>query len=230
MRYLAIMGSFRKGKNTDQAIDAFLKGVEKNGHQIEKFYLKDMDIKNCTGCDNCSRTGFCVFKDDMNIIYDRLDNTDVVVVGAPIYFNSINALTKTMVDRSQRYWGIKYGYGRDKIEIPKKIGMFIGVGGANYMYDQFLAGQLVMDMFFKAINAEFRGNYLISETDSGEVSTRENIIQELIKIGENFENISKFSIQKIDWISNWFRSDFIWEYFRKELILWDRDYMKPLNI
>ncbi len=198
MKYLAIMGSFRKNKNSNQALDAFLEGVAKNGHEIEKFYLKDMDIKNCTGCDNCSRTGYCVFKDDMNIIYDRLDEVDVVVVSAPIYFNSVNALTKTMIDRCQRYWGIKYGYGREKIEIPKKIGMFIGVGGANYTYDQFLAGQLVMDMLFKSINAEFRGNYLISETDDGEVSSRENILNELRKIGENFESLKKFTIQKIE--------------------------------
>lgn len=198
MKYLAIMGSFRKNKNSNQALDAFLEGVAKNGHEIEKFYLKDMDIKNCTGCDNCSRTGYCVFKDDMNIIYDRLDEVDIVVVSAPIYFNSVNALTKTMIDRCQRYWGIKYGYGREKIEIPKKIGMFIGVGGANYTYDQFLAGQLVMDMLFKSINAEFRGNYLISETDGGEVSSRENIVDELRTIGENFENLKKFTIQKIE--------------------------------
>ncbi len=198
MKYLAIMGSFRKNKNSNQALDAFLQGVEKNGHEVEKLYLRDMDIKNCTGCDNCSRTGHCVFKDDMNIIYNHLDNCDAIVVSAPIYFNSTNALTKTMVDRSQRYWGIKYGYGREKIEIPRKIGMFIGIGGANYTYDQFLAGQLVMDMFFKSINAEFRGNYLISETDKGEVSTKNRIVEELIEIGENFENLSKFSIQKID--------------------------------
>lgn len=198
MKYLAIMGSFRKNKNSDQALDAFLEGVEKNGHEIKKLYLKDMNIKNCTGCDNCSRTGYCIFKDDMNIIYDLLDEVDVVVVSAPIYFNSVNALTKTMIDRCQRYWGIKYGYGREKIEIPKKIGMFIGVGGANYTYDQFLAGQLVIDMFFKSINAEFRGNYLISETDDGEVSSRENIVNELREIGKNFENLKKFTIQKIE--------------------------------
>ena len=197
MKYLAIMGSFRKTKNSNQALDAFLKGVKKNGHEIVKLYLRDMDIKHCTGCDNCSKTGYCIFKDDMNIIYDHLDSCDAVVVAAPIYFNSINALTKTVIDRSQRYWGIKYGYGRDKIKIPRKIGIFIGIGGADYTYDQFLAGQLVMDMFFKSINAEFRGNYLISETDKGEVSTREDIVKELMEIGENFENISKFSIQKI---------------------------------
>ena len=198
MKYLAIMGSFRKNKNSNQALDAFLEGVAKNGHEIKKLYLRDMDIKNCTGCDNCSRTGYCIFKDDMNIIYDLLDEVDVVVVSAPIYFNSVNALTKTMIDRCQRYWGIKYGYGREKIDIPRKVGMFIGVGGANYTYDQFLAGQLVIDMLFKSINAEFRGNYLISETDGVEVSSRENIINELREIGENFESLKKFTIQKIE--------------------------------
>lgn len=198
MKYLAIMGSERKHKNTNAALDAFLEGVTENGDTFEKLYLKDLEIENCIACDHCSRTGECFIQDDMQGIYDKLDSCDGIVVAAPIYFNSVNGLTKSMIDRSQRYWGIKYGFGRDKVEIPNKIGMFIGVGGADYTTDQFNGGVHVIDIFFKAINAELRGVYNISETDKSSVDEKVKIKAELKEIGKTFENSKKFFIQKIE--------------------------------
>ncbi len=197
MIYLAVMGSERKNKNTNAALDAFLKGISNKGHTYEKVYLKDVEINRCIACDNCSRTGHCIYNDGMGDLYKKIDQCDVFVVASPIYFNTINAHTKTMVDRAQRYWGIKYGYGRDKIDIPKKVGFFIGVGGAKYTHDQFLWAIPVMDMFFKALNAEFRGIYNISETDQIQVSDRPSILKELEEIGENFSDLKEFFIQKV---------------------------------
>lgn len=196
MKYLALMGSFRKNKNTDVALDAFLEGVKEKGHDIKKLYIRDLDINNCTGCDYCSDTGHCVFKDDMNILYNEIDSCDRIIVAAPIYFNSINALTKTVVDRFQRYWGIKYGYGREKIEIKDKVGMFISVGGAKFTLDRFYYGNFVMDMAFKAINADFVGVYNLAETDDNPVSKREDVLEELKDLGRNFEMSEKFIIQR----------------------------------
>lgn len=197
MKYLAIMGSIRKNKNTDIALDAFLEGISNSGDTYEKLYLKDLNIKDCTGCDNCSKTGECIFNDDMEKIYYGMDNYDGIIIAAPIYFNSVNSLTKTMIDRAQRYWGIKYGYGRDKVDIPNKIGMFITVGGADYTNDQFSAAKPVIDIFFKAINADFKGTYCISETDQGLISTRDDILNELKEIGGKFKKCKKFHIEKI---------------------------------
>ncbi len=198
MKYLAIMGSIRKNKNTDKALDAFLEGISDSGDTYEKLYLKDLNIKDCIACDHCSRTGECIFKDDMEKIYHGIDNYDGIIVAAPIYFNSVNSMTKTMIDRSQRYWGIKYGYGREKINIPNKLGMFITVGGADYTHDQFYGATPVIDIFFRAINADYKGTYCISETDQGLVSERKEILEELREIGGKFKECKKFFIQKIE--------------------------------
>lgn len=196
MKCLAIMGSYRKGKNTDQALDALLEGLDKNGIDITKLFLGDMNVGSCRGCDHCGITGHCIIKDDMEIIYNRMDESDIVIIAAPTYFNAINSLTKSMVDRAQRYWNIKYTYGRDKIEIKNKLGMFITVGGAQHYREQFVASDLIIDMFFKSINAKYVGSYFISNTDDKEVNKREDITEELRRIGESFETISQFSIQK----------------------------------
>lgn len=196
MKYLALMGSFRKNKNTEIALDAFLEGVEEKGHEIKKLYIRDLDIKNCTGCDYCSDTGHCIFKDDMNLLYDEIDSCDRIVIAAPIYFNSINALTKTVIDRFQRYWGIKYGYGREKIEIKDKLGMSIAVGGAKFTLNRFHYGTAVIKMAYDAINTDLVGVYNIAETDDYPVSERNEIIEELKDIGRNFETSKKFIIQR----------------------------------
>ena len=196
MKYLAIMGSFRKNKNTNAALDAFIKGVEKSGDEVEKFYLRDMEIKDCIACGHCSRTGECFIDDDMQTLYKLLDTVDGFIFAAPTYFNSINALAKRVVDRSQRYWGIKYDYGRDKVSISEKRGMYIGVGGAPYHREQFIGSESVIDLFFKAVSANHIGNYAISNTDQVPVSDRPEVLKELEELGEKFKDIDNFYIHK----------------------------------
>ena len=59
------MGSPRKGKNTNSALDFFLKGLDQGQFSLDKVYLKDLSIGHCTGCDYCGSTGICIIKDDM---------------------------------------------------------------------------------------------------------------------------------------------------------------------
>lgn len=197
MKYLALMGSFRKNKNTDTALDAFLEGVKEKGHEIKKLYIKDLDINNCIGCDHCSDTGYCIFDDDMNIIYEEFNKCDVVVIAAPIYFNSVNALTKTVIDRCQRYWGIKYGKDSPDLEIKDKLGMFISTGGANFSLDQFYYGNYVIEIMYRAINADLKGVYNISQTDDYPVSENKEVLKELKELGKTFEDRNKFAIEKV---------------------------------
>lgn len=196
-KVLALMGSHRRGKNTNQALEAFISGLKDSGIEYEKLYLKDLDILDCTGCGYCARTGECIIDDDMQMVYDKLNESDGLVVAAPIYFNSVNGLTKSLIDRCQKYYNIKYEYGREKVYISDKVGYFIGIGGAPFTYNQFTYSVPVMDMFYRAVNGDFRGSYLISETDKSSVKDRPDIVEELRKIGSNFYDNKKFIIQKI---------------------------------
>lgn len=194
-KLLAIMGSQRIKKNTNAALDAFLEGITEN-IEVKKIYLKDFKISNCTQCDYCWKTGQCVIKDDMQEMYKLIDESDFIVLASPVYFNSVNGMSKAMIDRCQRYYGIKYSYGREKIEIKNKIGVYIATGGAKYTMDQFLGARLVVDHFFMVLNAKYLGNYFISETDDYPVYENEIIKSELKSIGINIENQRKFQIQR----------------------------------
>lgn len=88
----------RKG-NSDILCDEFMKGATEAGHDVEKIFLVDKNIKYCTGCGVCNTTHECVQKDDMKEILVKLLKADVIVMASPVYFYTINAQMKTLIDR-----------------------------------------------------------------------------------------------------------------------------------
>lgn len=194
-RVLALMGSPRKKKNTDKALGYLLEGMN-DDFAITKIDLIDFKIGHCTGCDYCGHKDGCVQRDDMIKLYDAFDNNDIFILAAPLYFNSLNGLTKNIIDRCQKYWSLKYSLGQDYKRYENRRGIFISVGGAPYTHDQFQGTLPIMDFFFKAINANYIGNYFISNTDKVSMDNRENIKTELKEIGKNIININEFNIHR----------------------------------
>lgn len=195
-KILALMGSPRINKNTDALLDIMLKGAEDKGHDINKIYIIKEKISHCTGCNYCGNKGECVIKDDMVKIYDYFDNSDIFILSSPLYFNTVNGITKNLIDRCQKYWSIKYQLGKDYKRHLRRTGVFLSVGGANYSHEHFSAVIPTIDLFFRAINAEYKGNYFVSGTDHTSIGEREDIREELYKIGYNIDNINNFYIHK----------------------------------
>lgn len=97
---LILSGSPRKGGNSDVLCDEFAKGAEKSGNSIEKIYLKDHKIGFCQACYACKKTGKCVQKDDMEEILDKMVKADVIVMATPVYFYTMDAQMKVLIDRT----------------------------------------------------------------------------------------------------------------------------------
>lgn len=98
-RIVILSASPRKNGNSDILCDEFLKGAKEAGHDVEKIFLADKRINYCTGCGACNTTHQCVQKDDMKEILDKLLQVDVIVMASPVYFYTINAQIKTLIDR-----------------------------------------------------------------------------------------------------------------------------------
>ena len=101
MLVLGIYGSPRKGGNTDEMLNAFLAGAESTGAELERLYVRDLEICPCIGCGHCDKAGTCVQRDGMVSVYPRLEQADRIVVASPIYFYSVTAQLKMLIDRSQ---------------------------------------------------------------------------------------------------------------------------------
>ena len=92
MKILAFNGSPRKSNGmTDRLLDIFLESASKEGAEITKHYLSDLNINGCTGCFGCwwSTPGKCVQSDDMDWVLEQILDTDVIVWSSPIYHDNI---------------------------------------------------------------------------------------------------------------------------------------------
>ncbi|WFA09617.1 flavodoxin family protein [Tissierella sp. Yu-01] len=195
-KVLALMGSPRRNKNTEKLLDYLLDGIDKSVYDVNKVVLKNLDINHCTGCEHCGRTSNCAFKDDMIDIYNGFDDSDIIILASPLYFNSINGLSKNMVDRCQRYWSIKYVLGENYKRNETRKGIFLSVGGAPFTHNQFDGTIPIIDYFFKAINAEYAGNYFVSNTDNNPIIDRLEVQQELNIIGNEIDDLKNFYLHR----------------------------------
>ena len=103
-KVLILSGSPRKGGNSDHLCDQFLKGALEAGHEAEKIFVSEKNIGYCRACYACRNTHKCFQKDDMEEILTKIVEADVLVLASPVYFYSIDAQIKTMIDRTLARW------------------------------------------------------------------------------------------------------------------------------
>lgn len=107
-KVLILSSSPRKGGNSDTLCGRFMEGAKESGHIVEKVFLKDKKINYCTSCGYCFDTQKCSQKDDMADILDKMIDADVIVLATPVYFYSMCAQMKTLIDRTTpKYTEIK---------------------------------------------------------------------------------------------------------------------------
>ena len=102
-RIIILNGAARKNGNTAKLIKSFTDGAIAVGNTVTEFYLQDMNIKGCLGCEHCSsaKSGEppCIQKDDMTQINEAFRSADVVVFASPVYFWTITGTLKIAADR-----------------------------------------------------------------------------------------------------------------------------------
>jgi multimeric flavodoxin WrbA len=98
-RVLGIVGSPRRGGNTETLVDEALRGAEEAGALVEKVILSELDIAPCRACDTCRRTGRCIQQDDMPAVMEQMARSGVWVLGTPVYWWGPAAQFKAFLDR-----------------------------------------------------------------------------------------------------------------------------------
>lgn len=183
--------------NTDLLLEEIIKGLKFKNVEVDKVELSRLKFDPCISCYACGKTGTCYKRDDMTEIYGKFNNSDIIVIGSPIYFNSVTAITKAMIDRCQSFWSSKYVLNHSSIDKSKKRkGLFVGVGGAKQGKEGFIGATMVMDLFFKAINTVYMDNMLIDNTDEVFVGDSEELLTAAYEIGARLaeEEVSEYKL------------------------------------
>lgn len=104
-KVLILSGSPRKGGNSDLLCDEFARGAIESGNNVEKIRVATKKIEPCSGCYFCrDNGGQCAHRDDMAEILQKMIDADVLVLASPVYFYSIAAQLKAVIDRTVARW------------------------------------------------------------------------------------------------------------------------------
>nr|WP_302650964.1 flavodoxin family protein [uncultured Agathobaculum sp.] len=99
-KIVVITGSPRKNGNSFAMTDAFIRAAQQKGHSVTRFDAAMMQIGGCHACETCYKTGkACSFDDDFNTIAPAVLEADAVVFTMPVYWYSIPAQIKGVIDR-----------------------------------------------------------------------------------------------------------------------------------
>lgn len=103
MKTLIINGSLKgEASHSYMVASRFARGIEATADaQTEVIELKNMNISHCVGCFGCWKVtpGQCVIRDDMDIIRDKIMESDNIILSFPLYFFGVSSKMKTMLDR-----------------------------------------------------------------------------------------------------------------------------------
>ncbi len=179
MFILGLQGSPRVNGNTSVLLSAFMEEAEKLGAVTHTIIADRKNIKPCKEYKTCESKGFCPIDDDMQSeIYSFLWQADIIVMATPVFFYSVPAQLKALIDRSQTMWARKRCL---KLEDPgrKWRSGFVLALGATKGANLFEGLNLTAKYFFDAVGADFKGSLTYRKIEEpGDISKHPTALNE----------------------------------------------------
>jgi len=190
VKVLGIMGSPRIKGNTDLLLEEALKGAKIQGAEVEKIVVDKLKIAPCKEYLGCFKDGNCVIRDDMDEIYPKLLEADVVIIASPMFFYGVSSQAKALIDRCQALWAREHIL---KQSLPNggRKGAFIAVG-ATKGKRLFEGAILTVKYFFEAIGVEYADELLIRGVDArGEIKEHPIALSDAFELGKRLAQAKK---------------------------------------
>jgi len=186
----AVYGSPRYKGNTAALLKKAVQGARDAGARVDEVFLRDLKISPCLEIYGCKKTGRCVIQDDFQGLVDRLLASRGLMLASPVFFYTVSAHTKILMDRCQslwvkKYWIEKVAFGQWK---PVRKGLFISAGatGGKKLFDGML---LSIKYFFDVLDMELWRALLYRRLDfEGDVLKYPEYLDEAHQAGKEFAN------------------------------------------
>ncbi|MBN2898371.1 MAG: flavodoxin family protein, partial [Clostridia bacterium] len=98
--WIAVVGSPRRGENTERLVDVIAEALAENSIVVKKFYLDQGQMSPCTNCEYCMQTGNCLIDDEITEILQAIKTADGIILASPSYNYNVTAQMKVLLDRS----------------------------------------------------------------------------------------------------------------------------------
>lgn len=143
MKTLIWNGSPRKNGDTMALIQAFIGALEGEYKLVNTY---DCDIKPCIDCRYCVKNNGCAQKDDMQHVYEYIQQCDNILIASPIYFSELTGQLLAITSRLQTYFCARHFRKEKPIEKPKKGGVILVGGGDGDIERPFITAGILLRM------------------------------------------------------------------------------------
>ena len=178
MRILGLVGSPRKGGNTDLLVSRILAGADASKHLTEKVHLYPLDISPCIDCRSCQKGKFqCAVEDDMKRLYPKLEGADVIVFGTPLYWYGPTGKMKLMMDRLRPFVASRKLKGKKAIVVvPSEE----GADACGYLVGMF-------KLSFEYLGIALADKMLVKAYEKAEVNKQPETLNRAFELGKKLK-------------------------------------------
>lgn len=159
MKTLIISGSPRKNGDSMALVKELINHLDGEVKLIHTYYD---NINPCIDCRYCWTNSGCCIKDDMQEIYELLDEVDNVIIASPIYFSELTGKLLSFASRLQMYYARKYIRHDKEFKLKEKKGLLIITGGGDGSPKPAISRA---NIIFKYINAKLIGSVFSLNTN-----------------------------------------------------------------
>ena len=191
MKVLAVYGSPRRKGNTSILLKRAIEGAQQAGAEVEEVILRDLKMSPCLEIYGCKKTGRCFIQDDFQHFHDKILQSEGLMLASPIFFYSVSAHTKILIDRCQslwvkKHWIDKVPFGQRKF---RRKGLFVSVG-ATKGKKLFEGAILTMKYFFEVLDMELWNSLLYRSLEfEGDVLKHPEYAEEAYQAGKDLVKV-----------------------------------------
>lgn len=184
IKVLGISTSPRIKGNSDMLLRRALAGAESIGANTEYIHLSDYKVGPCIECNACYETGKCEVQDDYQLLLQKILDADRLIFATPVFFMTVCAQAKMLIDRCQCLWAHKYILKKELITPGHdRRAMVIAVGGSRGK-KQFGSIRLTMKSYFDSLQVQYVASLFVSKIDAlGDIEKHPSALNEAYRLG-----------------------------------------------
>jgi len=185
-RVLGIACSPRAGGNSDLLVQKALAGAASAGVAVELIALRDLTLVPCQECDDCLTSGECPLDDDFPNVLEKLLACDYLILAAPVFFMSLTAYAKALIERCQCLWARKYVLRRPLFpgEQRDRHAMLISVAGTK-SEQMFECVTLTVKYWFDVLEMKHVSSLFVNQVDArGDILNHPSALDEALRMGQ----------------------------------------------
>lgn len=165
---VVLNGSPLADSSVSKLLAALAEGAREAGAEVRAFDCHALAVKPCVACGADATPGWCIFHDDMDPVYAALEAAHAVVAGSPVYFDTVSAPFKAVMDRCNCLTPLVTLPGGGTDFVPKwprtRRGVFVTACSSDHTHE--LAERSVRG-WMKWVGAKWQETILWKHPDTG---------------------------------------------------------------